>query len=249
MISQAKAGFLFMAAGTIVVGLVKAIANPRRGVAALLLYVLLGAAAIAVLYGGYVYLAPLLPGGAIDSYYALHWLRNPSAIMDYLVQPDKGGQAGRLGGTLLVLTQARSQADLLIGHGPGLLSGSALTGQSSGDSSAINFALAWATSLTRFLFEVGIVGILLYLTAMAAALGALVKAWTSRGEAIGISVAAAAIGAAAVFVAGAIYHAPWTTDAIAVPFWCLLGMAVKWGRLRAAEQDASAADGGPTAAP
>jgi hypothetical protein len=240
MVSQAKAGFLFAAAGTIVVGIAKAIANPRLGLLRLLAYVGLGLTTVAALFYAYVFLGPILPGGAAAAFFWVHWLSNPSAIMRYLISSDSGGEAGRIGGTLLALTQAKSLADLLIGHGPGLLSGSAITGASSLATSAIGFALSWATSLTRFVLEVGLIGIALYLMAIATALLAVFKAWTSGPhDELGISIAAAAVGAAAVYVAGSIYHAPWTTDAIAVPFWCLLGMAVRWGRLRNAESDAS----------
>jgi hypothetical protein len=240
MVSQAKAGFLFAAAGTVVVGFAKAVASPRWGIWRFLTYAALGLGAVAVLFYAYVFLGPILPGGAAAAYFWVHWLKNPSAVMGYLISTDAGGEAGRLGGTRLALTQARSLADLLIGHGPGLLSGSALGGASAAATSTIGFVLSWATSLTRFLLEVGLIGILLYLAAIATAVAAVVNAWRSEGDELGISVAAAAVGAAAVFVAGSIYHAPWTTDAIAVPFWCLLGMAVKWGRLRSAERDAAA---------
>jgi hypothetical protein len=239
MVSQAKAGFLFCAAGTIVVGTTLIVADPRRGAVRLLQYFVLSAGAVAALFYTYVYLGAYLPGGETASFFWIHWLSNPARVMTYLLAPDSGGQAGRLGGTVLAAAQARGATDLLIGHGLGLLSGSALLGQNSATSSSIGYALAWATSLTRFLFEAGLAGILLYLGAIGVALATVARAWTARGEEMGIFVTAAAVGAAAVYIGGSVYHAPWTTDAIAVPFWCLLGIAVRWGRLRAAEQEAS----------
>jgi hypothetical protein len=130
--------------------------------------------------------------------------------------------------------------DLLLGHGPGLLSDSALTGQSAAALSAVGFALGWATSLTRFVLEVGLVGVGLYLWALSTAVEAVHKAWAQCRDDFSVSVTAAAGGAAAVYVAGALYHQPWTTDAIAIVFWCLLGIAVRWGRLRSAENESAA---------
>lgn len=239
MISQAKAGFLFAAAGTIAVGVAKAVSNPRRGVYVLVLYLVIGVAVIAVLFGAYVFLGGLLPGGQTASNMWVAWLRNPSAIIDYLFSYDTGGQAGRLEGTRLVLTQSRTMANLLIGQGPGILGGSALLGQESASGSAMSFTLSWATSVTRFLLEVGLVATLLYLAAVAVAVGSVVKAWAAPRDQLGISVGAAAVGMAAVYVTAAFYAAPWTTDAMAVTFWCLLGMAVKWGSLRSAGSERS----------
>jgi hypothetical protein len=241
MISQAKAGFLFAAAGTIAVGLAKAIADPRKGVIkrvlTLLAYALAGAAAVAVLFGAYVYLGDLLPGGQTASRFWIEWLKNPNAIIAYLFSYDTAGQAGRLEGTRLVLTQSRSAANLLIGQGPGVLSGSALLGKDAASSSGLGFTLSWATSLTRYLLEVGLVGTLLYLASVAVAVGAVVKEWATPRDEIGVAVGAAAVGMATVYFAAALYAAPWTNDAMAVPFWCLLGMALKWGQLRSAEQE------------
>ena len=79
--------------------------------------------------------------------------------------------------------------------------------------------------------EVGLVGTLLYLGAIGAAVGAVVRLWTSSQDEIGVAVAAAVVGAAAVYIAAALYSAPWNTDATTILFWGSLGMAVKWGRL------------------
>jgi hypothetical protein len=149
IVSQAKAGFIFAAAGTVAVGLTRAIANPRRGISVLLQYFLMGAAAVAVLFGGYAYFGDLMPGGQMASAFWVNWLSHPSTIIGYLFSYDTAGQAGRLEGTRLVLDQSRTVANLLIGQGPGMLSGSALLGQDSASSSALGFTLSWATSATR----------------------------------------------------------------------------------------------------
>lgn len=239
LISQSKAGFVFAAAGTIVVGLAKALLNPRRGILVVAQYAAVGAGTIAVLLGAYVYLGPYLPGGRAMSDYWIAFLTNPTTIMDYLFSYDVQGQAGRLEGTRLVLVQSRTLANLLIGQGPGLLSGSALLGQDSATSSSMGYTLNWATSATRWLLEVGLLGIGLYLAAIATAVISVARTWAARHDELGRSVAAAAVGLAAVYCSAALFTSPWTTDAMAVPFWCLLGIALKWGRFASpAEKDA-----------
>jgi len=232
MISQAKAGFLFAALGTAAVGLAEAIAIPKRGAHVLPLYGALSAAAVAALFGAYLYFGRLLPGGQAASGYWTAWLSNPMAIRDYLFSYGSGGQAGRLEGVRLALSRSGAIANLLIGQGLGVLSTSALLGQNVTSSSAYGTSFDWATSATRWLLEVGVMGTLLYIVAIGAAVGAVVKSWARRADELGVAIAAAAVGSAAIYVAAALYAAPWNWDAIAVPFWCLLGMAVKWGRLR-----------------
>jgi hypothetical protein len=139
---------------------------------------------------------------------------------------------------VLVLGQSRTIANLLIGLGPGVLSSSALLGQTAASSSAsLNGALDWATSATKWLLEVGLLGILLYLATIGSAVAAVARSWASCADEWGVAVTAAAAGSAAVFVAAALYANPWNTDAMAVLFWCLMGMATKWGRLRLAERE------------
>ncbi len=236
LISEAKAGFVFCALGTIAVGLTKAVAKPRRGAFVLLQYGAISAAALAALFVGYRYVGSLLPGGQTMASYWLAWLKDPSAITGYLFSYGRGGQAGRLEGVRLVLNQSRTIADLLIGRGLGLLSSSALLGQT-GLSSEFVGTFDWTTSATKSLLETGLLGILLYLVAVGFACGAVVRSWASRVDELGVAVGAAAVGSAAVYVAAALYANAWFTDAIAVLFWCLMGMAVKWGRLRLADPD------------
>jgi hypothetical protein len=237
LVSEAKAGFIFAAVGTACVGLARAVANPRRGALFLLQYGAIGAAALAALFGGYMYLGNLLPGGETMARYWLAWLANPSNMVDYLFAYDRG-QAGRLEGISLVLNQSRTIADLLIGSGLGVLSSSALLGQNAASSSGLGGTLGWATSATRALFETGLLGTALYLVSVGAAARAVVKSWATRTNEFGLAVAAAAVGSAAVYLSAGFYASPWTTDAVAVLFWCLLGMAVKWGNLQpAAEQE------------
>jgi hypothetical protein len=56
---------------------------------------------------------------------------------------------------------------------------------------------------------------------------------------LGIAVGSAAVGCAIIYAFSAFYMTSWITDAVAVLFWCLMGMAVKWGHLRAAESEPS----------
>jgi len=237
LISEAKAGFVFAALGTIAVGLTRAVASPRHGALVLLKYGAISAAALAALFGGYLYVGSLLPGGQTMATFWLAWMKDPSAIMNYLFSYGPGGQAGRLEGIRLVLNQSRTIADLLIGRGLGLLSSSALLGQAGMSSSGFSGTFDWSTSATRSLLETGLLGVLLYLVAIGSACRAVVRSWASRADELGVAVGAAAVGSAAIYVAAALYANPWFTDATAVLFWCLLGMAVKWGRLRQAEPE------------
>lgn len=239
LISEAKAGFVFCALGTIVVGLASAIANPKRGVFLLVHYGAIGTAALAALFGGYLYMGSFLPGGQTMATHWLAWMADPSAIMAYLFSYAPGGQAGRLEGARLVLSQSRTMADLLIGRGLGLLSSSALLGQTARAATGFGTAFDWSTSATRSLLETGLLGILLYVLAIASACRAVVRSWASGAGELGVAVGAAAVGSAAIYVAAAFYTRV-TTDAIAVLFWCLMGMAVKWGRLRLAKPEQGA---------
>jgi hypothetical protein len=226
--SQTWSGFLFALLGTIGVGLTRLAANPKRGASALLQYGVVIVATIAILYIGYSAVGANLPGGLSGL--------TPSAIRGYLFSYNVNGNAGRFEGIRLILSQPSTTADLLIGRGTGLLTRSALLGQSAVSSSAsIGGALDRATSATKSLYEIGVLGTLLYVVAVASAAGAVVRSWTSRRDELGIAVAGAAVGSAAIYIASAIYMTAWTTDAVAVLFWCLMGMAVKWGRLRSAE--------------
>jgi len=246
LISEAKAGFLFCALGTIVVGLTRAIANPRRALLMLSSYVAIGVAALAALFAGYIFVGSLLPGGETMAKYWLAFLANPSAMVDYLFSYGPGGEAGRLEGVRLVLSQGRTIADLLIGRGLGLLSSSALLGQTGLSSSQFSGTFDWTTSATRSLLETGLLGVLLYIAVIGSACRDVVRSWASRADELGVAVGAAAVGAAAVYVAAALYGRAWFTDATAVLFWCLMGMAVKWGRLR--REESGRGDGFSTAA-
>jgi hypothetical protein len=195
----------------------------------------MGAAVVAVLFGAYVFLGRYLPGGQAASDFWIAWLSSPSAIKSYLFSYDQYGQPGRLEGTRLVFISSRTLANMLIGQGPGILSGSALLGKDSAFATPLGITLSYATSMTRWLLEAGVLGILLYLAAIGTAVGSVVKTWASRRDELGFSVAAAAIGLAVVYVWSAFYTTPWTTDAMSVTFWCLVGMALKWGRLASAE--------------
>ena len=227
--TQTWGGFVFAALGTIGVGVARTVANPRRGVFVLLQYAVMSLAAVAVLYAGYAFVGTNLPGGTAGL--------TPSAITTYLYSHHgSAGQVDRLEGIRLVLNRSWTIADLLIGQGMGVLSSSpALLGRDAVSPSALNATFGWATSATRSLFETGLLGILLYLIAIGFAVGAVVKSWASCADELGVAVGAAAVGSAVIYVAAALYTTPWLSDAIAVLFWCLMGMAVKWGRLRSAE--------------
>ncbi len=239
LVSEAKAGFMFAAIGTIVVGVVRALANPKRGVPLLVAYVLIGVMAFSILFVAYMYLGDVLPGGEQMATYWTEWLRNPATIRAYLFSYNNLGNADRLEGIRLILSQPMSTADLLIGQGIGLLTRSELLGQASVPSSAsIAGALDRATSAAKSLYEVGLIGTLLYLAAIGAAAQQVLRAWRSEGE-LGIGVGGAAWGCAIIFALSSLYMTSWHMDAVAVLFWCALGMAVKWGRLRSAEKTAA----------
>ncbi len=232
IITSARAGFFFAAMGTICVGITKAIANPKRGLAALPVYVAVGVTALAVLFGGYLYFGHLLPGGRTESGYAIMLLKDPTAILNYLFSVGAGGQAGRLGGLRLALAQNHSVSSLLIGQGLGVLSQSALLGQGFTSSSAMGPSFDWATSATRWLLEAGLLGILLYLVLIGTAVSNVVTSWTAHRSELGIAIAAATVGSAAIYTAAALYASAWNLDSMAIVCWCLLGMVAKWGALR-----------------
>ena len=250
LVSEAKAGFLFAAIGTLAVGLARAVANPKRGLGVLAQYLVITVVTVGALFAGYALVGSLWPGGQQMASYWSAWLHNPQAISDYLFAYDPGGQAGRLQGVSLVLGQNQTLADLLIGRGPGFLSSSALLGQSSNASStALVAALGWATSATRELAEIGLLGIVLYVCAIGYAVWAVVRAWAKPADELSIAVVAAAVGMAVVFITGAFFLTAWTTDAMSVSFWCFMGMAVKWGTLRRVESEARSADAQPAETP
>jgi hypothetical protein len=235
LVSEAKAGFLFAAMGTVAVGLTKAIATPKRRAALLLWHGAIGLGALVALFAGYLYVGGLLPGGQTMATYWIAWLSNPSAIMNYLFSFGPGGQANRLAGLALVLGQSRTMADLLIGQGVGILSSSALLGQTALSSSPLGTTFGWATSAVKLSFETGLLGVAAMLAAIGAAAAAVARSWLSRGDERGVAVAAAAVGLAIVFVLGLVFEAPAFPDATVVVFWCLMGVAVRSGRLWLAE--------------
>ena len=240
LVSEAKAGFFFAATGTIVVGLFQVIEDPRRKASSLIGYGIIGAAAISVIFIAYAFAGSLLPGGEQMAASWASWLRNPAAIRSYAFSYNSLGNADRLESVRLVLIQPGTAADLLIGRGIGLLTRSALLGQAVILSSAsMAGALSRATSAARSLYEIGLLGTALYLVAVGSAAGAVVKAWEPVHDDLGIAVGAAAVGAAVIYALSAFYMTSWITDAVAVLFWCLMGMAVKWGHLRAAESEPS----------
>lgn len=238
LVSEAKAGFIFAAVGTVVVGLVWAINDPERGALVALQYVVICMAVLAAFYVGYMWLGSLWPGGKEAANVWNVWFTNPSAIINYMVGYNKQGNAERLEAIRLVLSQPSTLVNLLIGRGLGLLTSAGLIGQNAVSLSAsLNGALDRATSAAKALYEIGILGVLLYLVAIGAAAGAVVKSWASREDNLGLAVGAAAVGVAAVYATSALYMASWHEDAAAVLFWCLMGIAAKWGRLRAAEPE------------
>jgi hypothetical protein len=230
LVSQAKAGFLFCAIGTIAVGLTRG-ARTRRFATVSIQYVGMAAAAVATLFAGYTYAGAVLKGGEQAAALALADIGSERAIMRYLFSYGPQGQAGRLEGVRLALNQGRSAlADGLIGKGPGLFSYSALFGGSSALQLATGTIFDWSTSLTRSILETGILGTLLYVGVVGSAVWTVVDSWRSRSSALAASVVAACVGLATVYLVSGLYAAAWHTDAVAVVFWCLMGMAAKWGQ-------------------
>jgi hypothetical protein len=175
--------------------------------------------------------------------YWLAWLKDPSAIMAYLFSYGPNGQAGRFESVRLALTQSRTAADLLIGQGPGTLSSSALLGQTA---IAAGAAFDWTTSATRALLETGGLGLAFMVVAICYAVFAVGKPWKWREDPVGAGVTAAAAGMAAIYFAAAFYAEPWFGEPIGVVFWCVLAMAVKWGRLRLVEPSPAASPSVPS---
>jgi hypothetical protein len=236
LVSEAKAGFLFCAIGTVAVGLARGVLT-RRFATVSIRYVAIAAAAIAALYAGYAYAGAVLKGGerAAATMFAL--ITNPSTITQYLFAYGPQGQAGRLEGVRLALTLGRSAlADMLLGKGPGLLSSSALLGSSSAIAQTMGTMFDWATSLTRSILETGVLGTLLYLGVVVSAVWTVADSWRPRGSQLGTSVIAGCVGFATVFLVSGLYGTPWHTDAVAIVFWCLMGIAAKWGQLLLAER-------------
>lgn len=239
LLAEAKTGFLFCALGTIAVGLTRGVLQ-RRFASASLKYAAAAAAAVAALFGGYLYAGSLWKGGERAAEVVLTYLTNPRLMVAYLFSYGPQGQAGRLEGVRLALSKGRpALADVLIGRGPGLLSSSALLGSSSSAlSRSMGVTFDWATSLTRSILETGILGIVVFFGVIVSAVATVVGSWRSRTRfEPGASVVAAAVGLALVFVVSGLYAAPWHSDAISVTFWCLLGMGAKWGQLLSEEED------------
>jgi hypothetical protein len=89
---------------------------------------------------------------------------------------------------------------------------------------------------------------MLYLSVIVSAVATVVVSWRPRASRLGESVAAAAVGLATVYLLGGVYTGAWHTDSTAILFWCVLGMAARWGQLVFAEQQARAG-GAPSAEP
>ena len=225
------AGFLFCAIGTLAVGLSVGVLT-RRFATVSIRY-----AAIAAPLAGYAYAGAVLKGGERAAASMFAPIINPRAMMQYLFAYGPQGQAGRLEGVRLALTQGRSAlADTLLGKRPVLLSSSALLGSSSAIAQTMGTTFDWATSLTRSILETGVFGTLLYLGVVGSAVWTVVDSWRPRVSGLGTSVVEACAGLATVYLVAGLYDAPWHADAVAVLFWCLMGMAAKWGQLRRAEQ-------------
>ena len=232
LVAEAKAGFFFCAIGTVAVGISRGI-QEKRFASLSIQYVALASAAVASLYAGYLYAGNVLKGGARAATIALQDVGSEKAIVDYLFSYGPLGQAGRLEGTRLAFTQGRPKlVDLLLGRGPGLLSYSALLGGSSSFAVATGLTFDWSTSLTRSILETGLLGTVLYVGVVASAVWTVASAWRAEASARGISVVSACVGLTTVYLLGGAYAMPWHTDAVAVLFWCLLGLAAKWGLLR-----------------
>ncbi len=231
LVCEAKAGFLFCGVGTLGVGLTRGIWS-RRLATVSLQYVVLSAAAVATMYAGYTYAGEMLKGGERAAAIQLRDISDPGAMRAYLFSYGPEGQAGRLEGTRLALVQYRGVlADSLLGRGPGLLSSSAVSGEASRFLLATGTTFNWATSLTRSILETGILGTLLYLGVVISAVATIATAWRPRISEIGLSVVAASTGCAAVYILSGLYTMSWHRDAVAILFWCLMGMAAKWGQL------------------
>ena len=236
LVCEAKAGFLFCAIGTLGAGLTKGVVA-RRLATALLQYTAIAVAAVAAMFGGYLYAGKMLTGGERAAAIQLRDISDPGAMRSYLFSYGPQGQAGRLEGVRLALTQDRPAiADVLLGRGPGLLSSSALTDNPSGFLRATGTTFNWATSLTRSILETGILGTLLYVGVVGSAVATVGRSWQPRISELGTSVVAASVGVATVYVFSGIYAMTWHRDAVAVLFWCLIGMAAKWGQLRGAPE-------------
>ena len=234
LVSEAKAGFLFCAVGTIAVGLSTGVLT-RRFATVSIRYATIAAGLVAALYAGYAYAGSILKGGERGAYNLLASMSTTGSVVRYLFSHGPQGQAGRLEGVRLALVQGRSAlADALIGRGPGLLSSSTLLGGTSAFLAATGATFEWSTSLTRSILEIGILGTIMYAIVVGAAVWTVSDSWKPRAEEISKPVVAAAIGLATVYLIAGVYAAAWHSDAVAILFWCVMGVAAKWGQLRRA---------------
>jgi len=242
LLCEAKAGFGFCALGTIAVGLTKGV-RERRFATVSLRYLAVAAGAIAALFGGYVYAGDFVVGGERQAASMLRLLLNPRAMFEYFLSYGPEGQAGRLEGVRLALTQNHpAVADILLGRGPGLLSSSTLLGGASAFLLATGTTFDWATSLTRSILETGILGTVLYVGVVASAVWTVIGSWRPRASELGVSVTAAAVGLATVYVLSGAYTPSWHKDAVAILFWCVLGIAARWGQLAGSRSGSHADD-------
>lgn len=245
LVSEAKAGFLFCAIGTIAVGLATGVLT-RRFATVSIRYAAIAAGAVAALYAGYAYAGSVLKGGERGAINLLASMSTTGSVVRYLFSHGPQGQAGRLEGVRLALMQGRSAlADALIGRGPGLLSSSTLLGGTSAFLAATGATFEWSTSLTRSILEIGILGTAMYALVVVAAAWTASDSWKPRVEAISIPLVAACVGLATVYLVAGVYAAAWHSDAVAILFWCVLGIVAKWGQLRRAASSGSG-EGAPS---
>ena len=79
----------------------------------------------------------------------------------------------------------------------------------------------------------------MYVCVVGFAVWTVASLWRPRTDVLAVSVLSAAVGLASVYILAGTYSLAWYTDAVAILFWCLLGMAAKWGQLRFEEQGGS----------
>lgn len=238
-VCEAKAGFIFCAVATVAVGFTRG-ALTRRFATVSLQYIATAIASVAALFAAFAYAGDLFKGGQRAAAVQLANISNPRFILRYLFSYGPQGQAGRLEGVRLALSRGRPPlADILLGRGPGLLSTSKLTGDSSTFLTQTGTLFNWATSLTRSILETGVLGTLLYVCVVGFAVWTVASLWRPRTDVLAVSVLSAAVGLASVYILAGTYSLAWYTDAVAILFWCLLGMAAKWGQLRFEEQGGS----------
>lgn len=221
---EAKAGFVLATIGSLaamgiyVAG--KGLAN-RGAVKS----VALAVSPLASLYAVYNFAPWIISGLPGVGARGREFFESRTAAVEYLSGYGSTGQAGRIEALRLVVEGNIAQGRSILGHGVGSLATSNVFGEAG--SLQATYLLGWVSSAGRWIYEVGIVGLLAYcflllwLAWTAARLFARTPDPAARVLCLGFA------GVAVVYLVGGFYTSAWQMDALSMSFWLTAGLVLR----------------------